>query len=86
MRSIRMAASDYSDIDDDDDDIPMMVGLQLVKTEDVLLERILTKVQRPNLIWLRWKNCPVFPDFLVFNEEVKGSTRARGEIRNVVGK
>ena len=54
-----MAASDYSDIDDEDDDIPMMVGLQLVKTEDVLLERILTKVQRPNLIWLRWNNCPL---------------------------
>ena len=55
-----MATSDYNDyIDDEDDDIPMMVGLQLVKTEDVLLERILTKVQRPNLIWLRWNNCPL---------------------------
>lgn len=32
--------------------------LQLLDTEDGLLELILWKVQSPNLIWLRWSNCP----------------------------
>eukprot|EP00253_Pinus_taeda_P030457 PITA_30457 len=35
-----------------------MMRLQLLDSEDVLVERILTKIQYPNLIWLRWKNCP----------------------------
>lgn len=32
--------------------------LQLLDTESGLLEFILTKVRSPNLIWLRWSNCP----------------------------
>eukprot|EP00253_Pinus_taeda_P001263 PITA_01263 len=32
--------------------------LQLVATEDRHLESILRRVESPNLIWLRWNNCP----------------------------
>nr|ABR17027.1 unknown [Picea sitchensis] len=32
--------------------------LQLVATEDDHLESILRRVESPNLIWLRWNNCP----------------------------
>jgi len=35
-----------------------MRNLQLLDTANVLVECILTKVQSPNLIWLRWKDCP----------------------------
>lgn len=35
-----------------------MRRLQLLDTEDVLVDRILTRVLSPNLIWLRWNNCP----------------------------
>eukprot|EP00253_Pinus_taeda_P011327 PITA_11327 len=35
-----------------------MRNLQLLHTGDVFLKRILTKVQFPNLVWLRWDSCP----------------------------
>eukprot|EP00253_Pinus_taeda_P003101 PITA_03101 len=35
-----------------------MRNLQLLDTSGALLERILTKVQFPNLLWLRWDNFP----------------------------
>lgn len=35
-----------------------MRNLQLLDTEHDLVDHILTKVQSPNLVWLRWNNCP----------------------------
>ena len=32
--------------------------LQLLEAEDGDLESIMTRVESPNLIWLRWNNCP----------------------------
>jgi len=32
--------------------------LQLLQTEGYLLERILTRVHSPNLVWLSWRDCP----------------------------
>jgi len=59
VRGIRMSLRDYNDIDDYDalGDIRMK-RLRLLVTEDFLMECILTKVQSPNLIWLRWRKCP----------------------------
>ena len=56
VRGIRMF---HNDIDDYDalECIPTIMGLQLLDTEHALFESIFTKVQHPNLIWLRWKDC-----------------------------
>jgi len=52
--------SEYKDSDDENESSSYykMKKLQLLDIEDRLLERIMTKVRAPNLIWLRWEKCP----------------------------
>jgi Leucine-rich repeat (LRR) protein len=57
VRGIRMALSEYNEIDDAFGGITMR-RMQLLDTESVLVKNILTKVEFPNLTWLRWKTCP----------------------------
>jgi hypothetical protein len=62
VRGIRMVPSEYNDDNDDyDDDAFGGIGmrrLQLLDTEDAFLESILSKVELPNLLWIRWNMCP----------------------------
>ena len=66
MRGIKMVLGEYNDKDDalynedENDALGDMVRrrLQLVDTEYDFLERIWRRVKSPNLIWLRWSNCP----------------------------
>jgi hypothetical protein len=51
-----MVLSEYHD--DDEFEGIRMGRLQLVDTEGPLLECIMKRVKAPNLIWLRWKECP----------------------------
>ena len=51
-----MVLSEYDD-DEAFDGIEIR-RLQLVDTEGILLERILSRARSPDLIWLCWKECP----------------------------
>jgi hypothetical protein len=58
-----MVHGEYSGHDEDDvfdviDTKRIFWNLQILDIEGSLLERILTKVKLPNLLWLSWKNCP----------------------------
>lgn len=56
VRGIRMVHGDYHE--DDEFDSIQMRKLQLVDSVSSLLERIMRGVKSPNLIWLRWRDCP----------------------------
>jgi Leucine-rich repeat (LRR) protein len=59
VRGIRLVRSEYKYFDGDDAFGGIrMRRLELLNTEGDLVDSILTKVQHPNLIWLRWNNCP----------------------------
>ena len=59
-----MVLSEYHD-DEAFDGIEIR-RLQLVDTEGILLERILSRVKSPDLIWVCWKECPYssLPDWI----------------------
>jgi Leucine-rich repeat (LRR) protein len=57
VRGIKMDLSEYNDHKDVLGGI-VMKRLQLLDTEEGILEDIMKWVKLPNLIWLRWKNCP----------------------------
>ena len=48
MRSLQLDASDGIQTS----------RLQLVEYESILLKRILSRAESPNLLWLSWKECP----------------------------